>query len=365
MGAACGGGPKLSPEQQDALKRSKEIDKELGKAKRELNKEVKMLLLGTGASGKSTIAKQMQIIYLNGFGDKEKEEYKALIAANIVQNIQALIRGAEKLEIPLEEKHAEIVRRVLALDPDMDEHAEENGIEWDGDLSEAITALWNSRPIQQAFARSNEFQLSDSAEYFFKNLNRYGDMKDFAVLEEDILRVRKRTTGVIETDFTINDMKFRMVDVGGQRNERRKWIHCFQGVTAIIYVASLSEYDQVLEEDQSTPRMQESLHLFEEIVNNEWFDATPIILFLNKNDLFIEKIAVKDITEYVEDYDGGKDEDSARKWIKNAYLKKNHSPKQKREVYTHVTTATDTKNILTVFDAVQDIFLGEALNRVF
>ena len=40
----------------------------------------------------------------------------------------------------------------------------------------------------------------------------------------------------------------RMVDVGGQRSERRKWIHCFENVTSIMFLVALSEYDQVLVE---------------------------------------------------------------------------------------------------------------------
>lgn len=40
-----------------------------------------------------------------------------------------------------------------------------------------------------------------------------------------------------------------MFDVGGQRSERKKWIHCFEGVTCIIFIAALSAYDMVLVED--------------------------------------------------------------------------------------------------------------------
>ena len=75
-------------------------------------------------------------------------------------------------------------------------------------------------------------------------------------------------------------------------------IHCFQDVTAILFVGALSEYDQVLEEDDTTNRMKESLHLFEETINNEWFSATPIILFLNKQDLFEEKAKKVDMGTY-------------------------------------------------------------------
>ncbi len=55
--------------------------------------------------------------------------------------------------------------------------------------------------------------------------------------------------------------------MGGQRNERRKWIHCFDDVTAVIFVAAISEYDQVLYEDPTQNRLMEALNLFDEICN--------------------------------------------------------------------------------------------------
>jgi guanine nucleotide-binding protein G(i) subunit alpha len=88
-----------------------------------------------------------------------------------------------------------------------------------------------------------------------------------------------------------------MYDVGGQRNERKKWIHCFEGVTAVIFVAALSEYDQILFEDASTNRMMEALNLFDEICNNSFFIKSAMILFLNKRDLFAEKIKLKKISD--------------------------------------------------------------------
>jgi guanine nucleotide-binding protein subunit alpha len=45
-----------------------------------------------------------------------------------------------------------------------------------------------------------------------------------------------------------------MFDVGGQRSERKKWIHCFENVTSIIFCVALSEYDQVLLEENSQVR---------------------------------------------------------------------------------------------------------------
>ena len=69
--------------------------------------------------------------------------------------------------------------------------------------------------------------------------------------DQDILRSRVRTTGITETAFKVGELTYKLIDVGVQRSERRKWIHCFENVTALVYVVSLSEYDQMLDEDES------------------------------------------------------------------------------------------------------------------
>lgn len=118
------------------------------------------------------------------------------------------------------------------------------------------------------------------------------------------MRIRVRSTGIEEAEFKFKDIKFRMVDVGGQRSERRKWIHCFDGVNAIIFCVALSEYDQVLREDDNQNRMKESLLLFQEIVNSHWFRNTTFIIFFNKMDLFKQKIKEKPLTDCFPNYTG-------------------------------------------------------------
>lgn len=127
---------------------------------------------------------------------------------------------------------------------------------------------------------------------------------DFTPDEQDVLRSRAKTTGIIETEFDVDKTHFRMVDVGGQRSERKKWMHCFQDVTAVIFCVALSEYDLKLYEDDTTNRMQESLKLFKEICNNKWFTKTSMILFLNKKDLFEEKINRVDLAMCFPEYSG-------------------------------------------------------------
>jgi guanine nucleotide-binding protein G(i) subunit alpha len=69
--------------------------------------------------------------------------------------------------------------------------------------------------------------------------------------EQDVLRSRVKTTGITETTFLIGELTYRLYDVGGQRSERKKWIHCFENVNAIVFLVACSEYDQVLVEDET------------------------------------------------------------------------------------------------------------------
>ena len=162
--------------------------------------------------------------------------------------------------------------------------------------------------------------------------------------------------------------------MGGQRNERKKWIHSFDSVTAVIFVAAISEYDQVLFEDATQNRMVESLNLFHEVCHSRWFENTSIILFLNKRDLFEEKIKEVDIRQrdpadedqwLFDDYTGGCDYEAAVSYIVQKYLAlgqtKGTGTASAREIYWHVTCATDTGNISTVFNACKEIILKQSL----
>jgi guanine nucleotide-binding protein G(i) subunit alpha len=65
--------------------------------------------------------------------------------------------------------------------------------------------------------------------------------------DEDILRAAEEpVVGVRETSFVVDQLTIQLCDVGGQLNERKKWIHQFEGVTGVIFCVSLSDYDQVL-----------------------------------------------------------------------------------------------------------------------
>jgi GTPase SAR1 family protein len=230
---------------------------------------------------------------------------------------------------------------------------------WTEQLGKNISDLWDDPGIKKTYERRNEFQLDDSAPYFFSNLSRI-NQSNYIPTESDVLRSRVKTTGIVEMDFKMNNQTVKLIDVGGQRNERKKWIHCFEGVTAIIFVSSLSEYDQKCYEDDSTNRMRESMLLFDEICNSRWFFDTSVILFLNKIDLFKTKIQHTDLKVCFEDYTGGLDFDNASAFIKQKYLDLNKHKEQKT-IYCHFTCATDTDVMKKVFESIKDIILQKSL----
>jgi GTPase SAR1 family protein len=180
--------------------------------------------------------------------------------------------------------------------------------------------------------------------------------------EQDVLRSRAKTTGIIETDFYVGQTRFTLVDVGGQRSERRKWMHCFQDVTAVIFCVALSGYDLKLYEDETTNRMHEALKLFKDICNTKWFAETAIILFLNKKDLFEKKITKVPLTVCFPQYSGPNQYKEASAYIEDQFLFQNEN--SRKLIYVHHTCATDTQNINVVFKAVQDILLNKILDKL-
>lgn len=108
--------------------------------------------------------------------------------------------------------------------------------------------------------------------------------------------------------------------------------------------------------------MIESMKLFDSICNNKWFADTAIILFLNKKDLFAEKIKRSPLTVCFPEYRGNNNYEEAAAYIQMKFENLNKR-KGFKEIYTHLTCATDTKNIQFVFDAVTDVIIKNNLKE--
>jgi len=307
---------------------------------------IKLLLLGAGASGKSTLYKQMITLYGKGISEKEVAGYRPIIHSNVIHAMQTLCTQSVNyggVSPSLQAKANELLelKEDTTLTPQ---------------IAHDIALLWDDNGIQKTFLSRRNFQLIDSATYFFERLQAIS-APDYIPDPQDVLRSRAQTSGVMSSHVTISGKGFQLLDVGGQRAQRSRWIHYFEGVTSVMFVAAVSEYDQVVEEDDTTNRVVEALKLFDEICNSRWFTDTSMILFLNKRDLFAEKLPRVPVSTYFPEYKGDNSEEDAGRFF--AGLFKDRNKNKGKKVYVHFTCATDRKVMQKIFDGFKDIIIRQ------
>lgn len=334
------------------------INRQLSMDKSYYKSLIKVLLLGSGESGKSTFVKQMRIINGKHFSEDELKLYKLTVYNNLVLGMKVLIDATIKLGVGFSsEESSNNASFVFSFDSNI--KLEEPVFQ---QYSPAIQQLWSDPGVQAAYARRREFLLGDSTKYFMDNLERISRL-NYRPTNQDILYSRKATKGVSEYDFEINKVPFRFVDVGGQRSQRQKWFQCFLDVKSILFLVSSSEFDQVIYEDRRTNRLVESCAIFEAVANNRAFQNVSIILFLNKTDLLEQKIATTDISAFFPSFKG----DSTNLQDVQAFLLSQFEmlrKDKKRHLFPHFTTAVDTENIKHVFADVKQSILSSNINDI-
>ncbi|GAB5365741.1 hypothetical protein AAMO2058_001084000 [Amorphochlora amoebiformis] len=340
---------------------SRALEKQLRNDLAEMKTEHKILLLGAGGCGKSTIMKQMKTIHNTKFTPAEITEFSQIVRDNLLSAIHSVAKASDDLGYDFESKD---VLDITTYFKTMNKHARneisEKGLEG-GELKEMvdkINTFWADPTIKEVFSRGNEYSILESAFYFINDRGPATILpSSYVATYEDIVRSRRATEAITEYKFQDEKRgsKITLVDVGGQRDRRKKWIRCFDKVTLILFVASLSEYDMMLEEDATRNRMYESLDLFDGIKDMKWFENTPIVLFLNKWDKFLEKITVRDLP--FEDYDGGKDAEKAFEYIKSAFQGSDE------EMYVYKTIAIDKNNIEKIWNTVKVVVMKKNMSQ--
>ncbi|KAJ4432375.1 hypothetical protein ANN_20994 [Periplaneta americana] len=287
----------LSQEARENKRISDEIDRILLEEEKNLRKEFKLLLLGAGESGKSTFVKQMKIIHGTGFPENERRNFVQVVHHNLCVAMQTVIKAMRRLRIPYTIPSNEEKARLFL---------EEEFSYFSAPTSEHIQickTLWEDPGTIECFRRRQEFYITESASYYLPKIDLV-TTPGYLPTEQDILYARVPTSGINEYSFHLEKVLFRIVDVGGQRRERQKWIHCFENVTSIIFITAISEYDQYLYEEDNETRLMESMELFQVTIMNQWFQRSSVVLFLNKTDLLKEKISYSDLAVHFPDFKG-------------------------------------------------------------
>jgi len=300
----------------------------------------------------------MQILHTKGFTEDKLRSAIPLLRNNAIDTIKILITACRDWTIeftPEEQEQAEVIMLAVTLNEPLAQH---------------ISVIWNSIAVQKAYQQHHRIQLPGGAsttDYYMEHVQRFAH-EDFMPNIADMLRVKFKTIGIAETNFHVNGAEFLMVDVGGQRSERKKWLCCFNDVSAVIYLVALNEYDMLMEEDDKTNRMEESLKLFQKLSGSQWLRDIPMILFLNKSDVFETKIQTHPLNLCFQDFDEfartstrETDFEKGCDYIKEQYGRIFNGSR----LYSFITCALDTKNCEKVFLAVRDAVMAKVFTANF
>ncbi|KAJ3122584.1 hypothetical protein HK100_011909 [Physocladia obscura] len=389
---------------KQATARSKEIDKQLDE---KTGKEIKILLLGTAETGKSTVLKQLRIIHGTGFTENDIQIFRSAARKNIYDTIRILIDAMVQLTIPYGfdpkvldpkkfpsgkisngsrgsgddllaaasgiGKNAPVALEASRIYQTSDAIGTDEQVELTRsavakvksfevsdfktplphDLTDVLKLLWADSGVRYCFSRSNEFQIIDLS-YFMQDIDKFNS-NEYIPTNQDILASRVMTSGVGETQVMIRGMVFRVFDVGGQRNERRKWIHVFDNVNAIFFLVDLSAFNQVTVEDSKINRIVESLTVFSYICNHPGFKKTAIVIFMNKMDLLKEKLDETMVADYFPEFRGSNDVKEVSRFFADKITFFNKNPD--RQLYFHYTQANDTSKMKVVLATVIESIL--------
>jgi GTPase SAR1 family protein len=292
------------------LKHDQHIKRVIDARKKEEERTYKVLLLGPGESGKSTVFRQMMINYGSGFSEEERGSFVPLIRSGIIKSLAILsTAGPELIKDP-----------AVKFDPESLPHikwileVKDSLLQISPELVASIKALWRD-PAMQALVDKYlaRFHIPESISYFVGRIDEIA-RKEYIPSNEDLIRLRVRTTGIVQSTFSMDGHSFKIIDMGGQRSERKKWVQQFDSVTGILFVAAASEYDQVVWEAEGENRMIEALTVFREVVQNPVFKKTTIVLFLNKADLFEIKAQRVSLSSCFPDWEAKNDGDVEAAW---------------------------------------------------
>ncbi|KAJ6614408.1 guanine nucleotide binding protein, alpha subunit [Mycena sp. CBHHK59/15] len=224
--------------------------------------------------------------------------------------------------------------------------------------------LW-AHPTVQTILERQGIRLQESPGFFLDSLDEVTTPR-YVPTDDHILRARLKTLGVSEHRMRLTDpnggisREFAIFDVGGQRSMRAKWVPYFDDMEAIIFLAPISAFDQMLEEDPTVNRLADSFALWTSIVSNKLLTKANLILFMNKVDIMQAKLTSGiRLSDYLATYGRRpNDFDSASRYLRkqfNAILKQ--SSPEPRIFYCHLTSVIDMKSTTYVLAGIKDMLM--------
>ncbi|XP_045606081.1 guanine nucleotide-binding protein G(q) subunit alpha isoform X1 [Procambarus clarkii] len=313
--------------------------------------EARVLVLGASDTGKSTFMKQMKHVFGRGYPVDDRRRHQPHIRRNLLESLHKIVVAMGNYDIIYDTLETEAAAQRFTDMEHLDEFLREDA-PIDPLLVEQTRLLWSDSGVQNVYLRGNEYHLMSNAEHFISHADRILN-ENYIPTVEDILRMRYPTRGSVTSTYDLGDIRMTMHDIGGQRPERSEWVNQLHDPTAILFLASLSEYDQRVEEaPEDKNRVEESLDIFEDLLDYPPFKATPVILLLNKSDIFHRKIQYHNLRDYFPSYDGPSDDElTGRDFIAGLY--KDVALRHGRHFVVRFTEATNTENFMAIFSFIR------------
>ncbi|KAF8548872.1 guanine nucleotide binding protein, alpha subunit [Imleria badia] len=223
--------------------------------------------------------------------------------------------------------------------------------------AQPMLTLWKDPSVKQRL-REKELRVEESSGFFLDEITRITALRYFPT-DQDVLKARLKTIGVVEYTFSIPDpprvnVDWKVYDVGGARNQRHAWAPYFEDVNAIIFLAPISAFDQVLLEDPKVNRLEDSFLLWRSIVSNKLLMDTKL------------KAGVRLKDHIVQYGDRPNDYDNVSRYFQNKFsaIHQEYSVKKSRELKIHFTSVTDTRRTATIIQRVREIIITANLRSI-
>eukprot|EP01083_Nonionella_stella_P204964 746817_1 len=310
----------------------------------------KVVFCASGQSGSSTMFKQFRNIYGEGYSTHDKRQFTQHVHAQIIEQMKECLGYMDHLKEEEPEEYKDLDLELTGAGKDAADVL--RGLEnpkLNPDIVDIIDLLWTEDAIRLIYDLRATTKIEDTSAYFWDDIRRVA-ARDYVPTEKDILYVRYRTTGVVDQNLKIIGQKFHIFNMGGQLSERKKWIRVFESVTAVLFVSALSSYNEVMFEDDQVNSMVDSIALFEQICNNERLKDAALFLFLNKKDLFAERIRTIPITECpaFASFEG----DTTNYDETTEYIKQQFESYTEKAIYIHLTCAVDRNQMEKVYEDI-------------
>ncbi|ETO15399.1 guanine nucleotide-binding protein alpha subunit [Reticulomyxa filosa] len=251
--------------------------------------QIKYVILGAHCSGKSALFQQLRLLS-DPACEFRKEELRTTARATIVKGLRELTEEMEQMQCTSEK--LERAKEVLQQKEGPAGHLITR------EESEKLEEFWKDKDVQQIVKEKRKKGVINicgvnNFEYLMNSIQRYcsEQSSDSIMTTEDALNIYNKNASFEQTTARVQDAKDKSsfqtevyCHVGGARTVRKKWIHYFDDVSVLLFVADSVSINQDLLEDPSTLKFFDEFDLFNQLAPSRWFTKTVKVVLLNKCD---------------------------------------------------------------------------------